>query len=182
MLTSIQRKKAGKGSFFRKGKEHHEKVRELTRLSGEIKTRNHISCPSSSLPLYNSFSLLCLLLGPLQTLWYLQFGVTSSQLLIILRWVTGLPMNQASSALLLALDLLLCFFLPPLGGKAGERKSKAYIHHSSIWLGLGSSDKNREGNRKSQLKGSFWVVCVWFSAVPHHHRYYRDSLASVALN
>lgn len=65
---------------------------ELARLGDEIKTTGQLFCLSNTFfPLYNSFlsSLFLQTLGPLQ------FSTASSQLLIILRWVRSLAMNQA---------------------------------------------------------------------------------------
>ena len=154
----------------------------LVRLGGEIKTRSQTSCPSNMFsPLYHPFLFsLSLLLGPVQTLWYWHFGTVSRQLVVILRWATSLAMDHASSNPFLAFSWLHCLLLPPGRGKAGKRKSKAYMCQSSIYLC--SSGKNGKGNRKPQLKGSFWMVCVWFSAIPHHHHNCWESGAFGALN
>lgn len=144
--------------FFRKGKKPIKLSGELTRLGDKTKTRSQLSCLSNTFcPLYNSF-LSSLFLW---TLGHLQFGTASSQPLIILRWVWRLAMNQAPSTLPLALGLLNCSFSPPAGGKAGKRKSEAYINLRPSYAWAAAIKKmGKEIENFSQREVSGWFICV----------------------
>lgn len=134
-----------------------------------VKLRLGVGAPAPatcSPPLYNSFlSSLSLLLGPLQTLWVWALRQCLLSALSYSQVGNQSGNGPCFSTPFLALGQLHCLFLPLVRGKAGKRQSKAYVYQSSIYFSPG---KNGEGNRKPQLKGSFWMVCVWFGAIPHH--------------